>query len=163
MTRLPHHSRPHRSRLHRGRPHRDERGRDERGRDERGRDERGTGLLGTVLGVAIVAGLLGFAANLTLGLWTRSTVDAVAYDAARDLATAPRATDPDTAARTAITRARSMLGPYGDRVDFDVTINDEAVALRVRAPGVGLLPAMVDTGPMVGALDRTIVVRREAP
>jgi hypothetical protein len=37
------------------------------------------------------------------------------------------------------------------------------VALRVRAPGVGLLPAMVDTGPMVGALDRTIVVRREAP
>jgi hypothetical protein len=148
MTRLPHHSRPHHSRPHYSRLR---------------RDERGTGLLGTVLGVAIVAGLLGFAANLTLGLWTRSTVDAVAYDAARDLATAPRATDPDTAARTAITRARSMLGPYGDRVDFDVTINDEAVALRVRAPGVGLLPAMVDTGPMVGALDRTIVVRREAP
>jgi hypothetical protein len=148
MTRLPHHSRPHHSRPHYSRLR---------------RDERGTGLLGTVLGVAIVAGLLGFAANLTLGLWTRSTLDAVAYDAARDLATAPRATDPDTAARTAITRARSMLGPYGDRVDFDVTINDEAVALRVRAPGVGLLPAMVDTGPMVGALDRTIVVRREAP
>lgn len=148
MTRLPHHSRPHHSRPHYSRLR---------------RDERGTGLLGTVLGVAIVAGLLGFAANLTLGLWTRSTVDAVAYDAARDLATAPRTTDPDTAARTAITRARSMLGPYGDRVDFDVTINDEAVALRVRAPGVGLLPAMVDTGPMVGALDRTIMVRREAP
>ena len=51
------------------------------------RDDRGSGLLSTVIGVACVAALLGLAVNLTLGLWVRSTVDAVAYDAARDLAT----------------------------------------------------------------------------
>lgn len=33
--------------------------------------------------------MLGFSANVSIGLWTRSTVEAVAQDAARDLAASP--------------------------------------------------------------------------
>jgi hypothetical protein len=126
-------------------------------------DERGSGLLGAVLGVAIVAAMLGFSVNLLLGLWTRSTVDAVAYDAARDIATAPSTVDPDTAARTSVERARALLGEHGERVTFDVAVDDQSVTLRVRSPGVGLMPALIDGGPMVGSIDRRIVIRRESP
>lgn len=126
-------------------------------------DERGAGLLGSVLGVAIAAAMLGFSVNLLLGLWVRSTVDAVAYDAARAIATAPPTVDPGTAARTSVERARTLLGAHGEGVTFEVSMDDENVTLRVRSPGVGLMPALIDGGPMVGSLDRRIVVRRESP
>lgn len=126
-------------------------------------DERGAGLLGAVLGVAIVAAMLGFSVNLLLGLWTRSTVDAVAYDAARDIATAPPTVDPETAARASVERARALLGEHGERVTFDVSMDDRSVTLRVRSPGVELMPALIDGGPIVGSIDRRIVIRRESP
>ncbi len=130
----------------------------------RRRSDRGSGLLSTVLGVAFVAGLLGLAANITIGLWTRTTVDAVAYDAARDIATAPADSDREHAAAQALARAARVLGRYGDRVNLTLERNDtQVVVLRVQAPGVHLLPAMVDGGPTVGALDRRIVVRSESP
>ena len=50
------------------------------------RGERGSGLLSTVIGVAVVIAVLGLAVNLAVGLWLRSTVDAIAYDAARSVA-----------------------------------------------------------------------------
>lgn len=126
--------------------------------------ERGSGLLGSVIGVACVAGVLGLSVNITLGLWTRSTVDAVAYDAARDIATAPSGSDRTAAAAVAVDRALGTLGTYGQQVSLDVeAADDDRVVLRVRAPGVALLPAFLDGGPTVGALDRRIVVRAESP
>ncbi len=131
---------------------------------ERHRDQRGSGLLSTVLGVACVAALLGFAADVALGLWTRSTVDAVAYDAARDIATAPNAADRARIADSVVRRATESLGTYGDEVSLEVeALDGESTVLRVRAPGIDLLPAMIDAGPTVGALDRHIVVRNESP
>lgn len=126
--------------------------------------ERASGLLSTVIGVACVAGVLGLAVNVALGLWTRSTVDAVAYDAARDLATAPSGVDRRAAAPEIIRRSLDTLGPYGARVRMELEPGDgSTVVLRVRAPGVSLLPSFLEGGPTVGDVDRRIVVRVEQP
>lgn len=126
-------------------------------------DERGSGLLSAVLGVGIVMVLVGLAVNVSLGLWIRSTVDSVAYDAARDVATAPAGLDGSVVRRAAIDRARAALGPYGDRarLDFEGPVDDDRVVLRVRAPGVSLLPRILGGGPIVGAIDRRIVITAE--
>jgi hypothetical protein len=135
--------------------------------------ERGSGLLSTTIGVAVMIAMLGFAANVTLGLWTRSTVDAIAYDAARDLATSVDAMsdemgdDPTArlhAERAAAAHVRASLGRVGRDVEvtFEHTVADDVVILHVRAPGVSLLPRMIGGGPIVGRLDRRIVIRREA-
>jgi hypothetical protein len=131
--------------------------------------ERGAGLLGAALGVAVVMGALGLCVNVALGLWTRSTVDSVAYDAVVDVASSPAAasaesTSPGLAAAeaAAIDRARATLGAFGAQVDMSFEHPDPAVlVLRVRAPGVSLLPRFLGSGPIVGAVDRRLVVRRE--
>lgn len=126
------------------------------------RPERGSGLLSSLIGIGCVAAVLGLAVNLTLGLWTRSTVDAVAYDVARDVASTPDGVDRSAAAERATDRARAALGSYGERVQLRVeTATDEVVVVHVRAPGVELLPAMLGGGATVGTLDRRIVVRSE--
>lgn len=128
-------------------------------------DERASGLLSSVIGIGIIVALLGLASNVAIGLWTRSVVDSIAYDAARRVATAPVSADRASAERAAIDDARRSLGVYGQRVemDFEHSSSADVVTLRVRAPGVSLLPAMIGGGPVVGDLDRRIVIRREAP
>ncbi|MEI2700111.1 MAG: hypothetical protein V9E94_17915 [Microthrixaceae bacterium] len=128
------------------------------------RGERGSGLLSTVFGVAAVAATIGLAANICVGLWERSTVDAVAYDAARDIATAPADSNRAAVAARVIDDARDSLGSHGGQVRLDLeSLDDDRVVLRLRSAGVALLPAMIDGGPVVGALDRTISVRVERP
>lgn len=130
----------------------------------RRRGQAGSGLLSSVLGVACVAALLGLAANVALGLWTRSTVDAVAYDAARDIATAPPGSDRAAVAAEVVRQATQSLGTYGHDVRLDVeAVDGDTTILRVQAPGLDLLPAMIDGGPTVGALDRRISIRNESP
>ncbi len=117
-----------------------------------------------MLGVACIAATLGVAVNVTLGLWTRSTIDAVAYDLARDLASAPPNARGAADIDGAVQRATNSIGPYGSKVAFDVEqFDDDAVVLRVTAPGVALLPSMIDGGPLIGSIDRRIVVRSESP
>ena len=129
------------------------------------RPERGSGLLSTVFGVGVVMVMLGVCANVAIGLWTRSVVDSVAYDAARDVATAPPGADPSATRASAIDRAEAALGEFGRRVRFEFESAPEAdhVVLRVTAPANSLLPAVVTGGSIVGPLDRRIVIRREAP
>jgi hypothetical protein len=129
-----------------------------------GRGERGSGLLSTTLGVAVLIALLGLSANVALGLWTRTTVESVAEDAARRVAQAPQGTDLAVAASAAAADARRLLGRYGRQVRLDwIELGPGSVRLRVRAPGATLLPRMVGRTPVVGALDRVVVVRRERP
>jgi hypothetical protein len=126
------------------------------------RAERGAGLLGAVLGIGIVLALVGLSVNVALGLWTRSTVDAVSYDAARRVASTPAGDDPSHRARAATAEARRLLGPYGRGVELDFeSLGPPDVVLHVRAPGVALLPRMISSGPVVGGTDRRISVRRE--
>lgn len=127
------------------------------------RTSRGSGMLSSVIGVGVALALVGFAADVSLGLWTRSTVDAIAYDAARDVATAPSGTDPHAVAAAAIRRARELLGRHGRDVElrFEHAPDSAVVVLRVRAPGTRLLPRVIGGGPVVGAIDRRIVMARE--
>ncbi len=122
-------------------------------------------MLGAVIGVGVVMVLLGVGTNLAVGLWTRSVVDAVAYDTARDVATAPPNADQVATRAAALERARAALGDFGRRVRFEFVSPPDAdhVVLHVEAPANSVLPAAITGGTIVGPLDRRIVVRREVP
>lgn len=129
--------------------------------DDRQR-ERGSGTLSTVFGVTVFLVLLMFCAHLLLNLWVMSSVDAVAHDAAMDVATSGA----DGAAlaeveQRAIERAREDLGGYGDRIGLTFESDAERVVLRVVAPEITLLPRAVADVTGLGGLDRRIVVHRE--
>lgn len=127
------------------------------------RSDRGSGLLSTVFGVAAAVTTIGLASNICIGLWERTTVDAVAYDAARDIATAPPGVDRATHAARILRDAQDSLGE-GDRVQLGiVSLDDDRVVLRVQSRGVSLLPSLIDGGPVVAPLDRTISMRIERP
>lgn len=131
------------------------------------KDERGTGLLGTTIGVAAMIAMLGFASNVSLGLWTRSTVDSVAFDAARRVATAPdsdqlSAVTLSQVEAAALEQARQSLGSFGQGVSLEFEHpNNSVVVLHVRSPAQGLLPRMMSSLPLLGAMDRKIILRRE--
>lgn len=125
------------------------------------RHERGSGLLGTLIGIGAIVAMIGLAANVCLGLWTRSTIEAVAQDAARDIAATPGAEIDPARIDAVLGRARDRLGAVGDRTSLVVERIDEAVTLHVRHPGVSLLPRLVEHRAAFGSLDERIVVRRE--
>ena len=123
------------------------------------RSERGSGTISTWIGLVVFLGLLLFAVQALLNLYAASVLTSVAYDAAREVAGA----DGGSAAVThAESRARGLLGAFGQRVSFDWSeTSDEDVVLRVRGtvPKV-LLP--VQRGPVAfGEIDRTVRVRVE--
>ena len=127
----------------------------------RRRVERGSGLLGTLFGVGAVIVMIGLCANVCIGLWTRSTVEAVAQDAARDIASTPVGELDAARIDDVLDRARARLGPTGARTELRLERLDDRVAVRVRHPGVCLLPRLVAGGPSVGAVDQLVVVGRE--
>ena len=131
-------------------------------RSTRSAGERGSGTLGTALAVAVMIGGIGVAANVTIGLWARTTVESVAYDTARRIAETPAGADPRRHAEAALANARRSLGPLVADVDLDlVDPGADHVGVRVRYGGVRLVPRLLDGGPVVGSIDRTITVRRE--
>jgi len=128
--------------------------------------QRGSGLLSTAFGLAMVVGVLGLCVNVSLGLWERSTTDAVAHDVARWVAEAPAGSDRAIVERRALARGADALGQrrHDVRMEFERDPGDpDRVVLRVRSPGVRLLPRMIGDRVVVGSLDRRIVMRREAP
>ena len=122
--------------------------------------ERAAGILPTVLGVAIMLGLLAVCSHVAVGLWERTSTESVAYDAVREVATAPD--DGHDVRRRAIERARERLGGRSADVDmYFVDAGPEVIALHVRSGPVGLLPVIAGRVAIVGGLDRTITIRRE--
>lgn len=127
--------------------------------------ERGTGLLATVFGLAVLLAMLGLACNVALGMWSRTTTESIAYEAARSVATADPEADRGALREQALERACDQLG--GDCAGVHLCFGHEVqgphmVALHVEAPGVGLLPRFIaDGGPVVGGLNRTIRIRQE--
>lgn len=109
----------------------------------------------------MVAGL-GLGSNVAVGLWARSTIEAVAYDTARRIAETPRSADVGAQSNAALRNARSGLGPLAAQVDLRVlSTGPDDVEVLVRYPGVRLVPRLLRAGPAVGALDRTVSLRRE--
>lgn len=102
--------------------------------------------------------VLGVCANVCIALWTRSTVEAVAQDAARDLAATPAGRLDAQRVDDVLSRARGRLGPTGARTELTVERTGDRISLRVRHPGVSLLPRMVAGVGGVGGLDEVISV-----
>ena len=96
--------------------------------------EAGTGLLGSIIGVTIFLVLLLYAVQLALNLYATSTVTAVTFDAARQVAGSDGG--PDSTAR-AEEHARGMLDRYeseGGMLEFRWdTSRDDVVILEVTA------------------------------
>lgn len=127
------------------------------------RTESGSGVLSTSFGVGVFLALLFLAAHVLLNLWAISTVDAVAHDAALEVALAPASAERFAVEAQALSRARASLGRYGEQVSLSfVPADDGAVALRVRAPGLRLLPSLLADGLGVEGVDRTVVVQSES-
>ena len=134
--------------------------------ENRWRSERGTGLLPTVLGLGVLLGTVGLASNVAIGLWDRSSIESLAYDAAREVATSDPSADQSVVRSLALERACDQLGDRCAEVSmrFTHTTGDPMVQLHVSAPGVALLPRMIARhGPVVGGLERTIRIHREKP
>ncbi len=123
------------------------------------RSERGSGTISTWIGFVVFLVLLLFAVQSLLNLYATSVLTSVAWDAAREVAGADGGGE---AVAQAESRARGLLGRFGERVSFDWSAtSDEDVVLRVRGtvPRV-LLPAQ--RGPVAfGEIDRTVRVRVE--
>lgn len=128
------------------------------------RSERGSGLLSSVFGVAITLALVSVAAQITVALMGRTTVESVAYDAARRVATAPPETSRADAEQRALDNARRLLGRRSDAVELRFLPSaDDRVVLQVRAPGTRVLPSALGDRGEFGRLDRRIVLVRELP
>lgn len=104
--------------------------------------------------------LVGFALNLIIGLWIRSSVDAAAHDAAMMVASQPPSLQVEQAA---IMHARTMLGSYANKVHFafEHDADSPQVILHVQTPGYGVMPRMIGEYSLVPGLDRRIVIHRE--
>lgn len=127
------------------------------------RGERGSGALSAIFGVSVFLTLLMFCSHVLLNLWLTSSIDAVAHDAASDVATSGAPDDALPAVEErAIERAREALGAYGERttMEFDHTTPDRVV-LHVTAPEIMLLPRALSDVAGLGGYDRRVVVHRE--
>jgi hypothetical protein len=121
--------------------------------------EEGTGLLGSIVGMTVFLVLLLFAVQLALNLYATSAVTGVAFDAARVVAGAGGGVE---AVSTAEANARAVLADFesgGGRLDFEWSVAEDVVEVRVRARRPSLLPGV----PLpFEAVDRSVRVRREA-
>lgn len=123
-------------------------------------DQAGTGLIATVFGVTVFLVFLLVAVQVVFDLYARSSVTAVAYDAARRVAGADGGAT-ETAELRAEATARTTLGRYGQRVEFTWSADDQQVSLAVHVRNPTLLPSLVSSQLGLDTIDRTVRVRRE--
>jgi len=128
-------------------------------------DEQGSGVLGTCFGVLFFLGFLLVAAQITIGLYARSTVGSAALDAGRIVS---RSAGPDgeldagelrSAGHAARVRVRELLGDEAtfalERVDLDAG----EIEVAVQAPRPRLLLGGGTLGSAV--VERRVVLRLE--
>jgi hypothetical protein len=129
--------------------------------------EAGSGLLSTLVGVTAFLTLLLFGVHVALNLYAASTVTAVAFDAAREVAGADAGPAAQAAAEA---RARDVLGRAGQpdvlRLSWAYPSTDgdgepDLVELRVRAESPGTFLPGVELP--LASVDRTVRVRLERP
>jgi len=102
--------------------------------------------------------LLMLATQVLFDLYARSTVTAVAYDAARVVAGADSGAD---AVGVAESQARAGLGRYADGAAFTWTVDREVVQLNVKVQNPSLLPPVFKHALGIDTVDRTVRVRVE--
>ena len=104
--------------------------------------------------------LLLLATQVLFDLYARSTVTAVAYDAARVVAGADSATA-EPAVTAAEAQARSALGRYADGAACTWRVDTDVVQLRVRVQNPSLLPPVFKRALRIDTVDQTVRVRVE--
>jgi hypothetical protein len=119
------------------------------------RSEVGTGLIGTIVGFLVVLVLVLGACELLVGLHAQTTVTGVVADAARSVATGQRTPEQAEA------DARRLLGAAGDDASLRWMLDADQVRLRVQIARPDLT-GRFGLDRLLGPIDRTVVVRREA-
>jgi Flp pilus assembly protein TadG len=120
----------------------------------------GAGLIGTVSGVLVFLGLMLFAVQTLMALYTRSIVTDAAHDGVRRVAGA-RVDHGDPAAvadarRAAEAHVRALLGGTGDRVALDWSAStSDTVALHVQVEPTSFVWAAM-RGPWSALVERTV-------
>jgi hypothetical protein len=94
------------------------------------RDESGSGPISTVFGVVIFLGFLLLATQALVHLYASSTVSSAVFDAARR-----GAAEGGGGCATAVTRARSLLGEYGQRPEVTLACDPTGDSLRLTLSG----------------------------
>ena len=125
-----------------------------------GARQRGTGLIATVAGVFVFLVLLLLATQVLFDLYARSTVTAVAYDAARVVAGADSGGD-GGAVDVAEAEARAGLGRYADGAAFTWQSTQTSCSCASRAQNPSLLPPVFKRALGIDTVDRTVRVRVE--
>ena len=126
--------------------------------------ERGSGTVSTLFGATVLLFFILLAVQITLALHTRTVVDAVASDAARDVATAG-----DSGRALASARAeqsiRLQLGDLGD--DATIAIQQiaidggSAIQVRIAVAAPSALPPALGGRAWNPSISRTAVARVE--
>lgn len=127
--------------------------------------ERGAGLIGAIGGLMVFFALLTFAVQLLFNLYASSAITAAAHDAAHLAASgAVDRSDPRAVAGAidlAESQARSVLGRYGDRVQFRWEVDADRVRLTVTAQHPSLAVDQVASVFGLNRTERTVEVRVE--
>jgi hypothetical protein len=123
-----------------------------------GRDEAGSGPISTVFGVAIFLGFLLLATQTLVHLYASSTVSSAVFDAARR-----GAAEGGGGCATAVARARSLLGEYGQRPEARLLCDPSGESLRLTFRGPTPANLIFGFGQTVGrdGIERTATVRFE--
>lgn len=132
-----------------------------------GRSDRATGVFGSTFGFTVVMVFLLFSVQLLFGLYTRTTITAVATDLAQRAANEGSASLGPGRVASYRAEARRRLGSYADDAVFELTLVDndadgvdDTVAVRVVANLPTLLPTrLVPTSPT--RFTRTVRARLE--
>ncbi len=132
----------------------------------RGGDD-GSGLVGTIGGVTVFLVLLSFAVQVLFNAYATSAITAAAHDAAH-IAAAGSVDRTDPAAveaqiGVAESHARSVLGRYSERVEFQWTVDDDLVRLTITGQHPHLAVDHVSDVFGLNQIERTIEVRVEQP
>ena len=132
---------------------------------ERAGREEGAGLLSTAAGVVVFLVFLMFAVQLLFGLYSSSTVTAVANDAAT------RAASSDAPPLAVIeAEARASLGEVGRSASFEWDVDDadgdgvpDTVVLEVTARPPRFIPSSIGGSIGLDEVRRVVRVRTEQP
>ncbi len=117
--------------------------------------------MGTVVGITMFLVLLLFAVQVLFGLYAKSVVTAVTYDAAKNLAGSDQGDTPSGRSQAEAT-AKRQLGRFGQQTSFDwVGTDADSVRLTVRARRPTVLPRSLVDGSPLGDIKRTVHVRVE--
>lgn len=107
-----------------------------------GPDDAGVGIISSVVGFLIFACFLLLAVQVAFDLYARSTLGAVAADAARIVAGSDTGPSPQAVA-AAESDARRELGREGGAARFQWSMDADAVQLTISVPATRFLPERV--------------------